>query len=85
MMSSAIVSLTLLMTLARASAERPNIVMVLLDDVGWADFNYTSEGRGAIPTPNIDKLSSSDSGLRLSQHYVHTTCTPSRAALMTGR
>ena len=33
----------------------------------------------------LDRLSSSDSGLRLSQHYVHTTCTPSRAALMTGR
>ena len=33
----------------------------------------------------LDRLSSSDSGLRLSQHYVHTTCTPSRAALITGR
>ena len=85
MMSSALVALTVLITLARTGAERPNIVMVFLDDVGWADFNYTSEGRGSIPTPNIDRLSSSDTGLRLSQHYVHTTCTPSRAALMTGR
>ena len=85
MMSSALVALTVLMTLATTGAERPNIVMVFLDDVGWADFNYTSEGRGSIPTPNIDRLSSSDTGLRLSQHYVHTTCTPSRAALMTGR
>ena len=83
MMPFAIVFLTLLMILARAGAEKPNIVMVLLDDVGWADFNYTSGGRGSIPTPNIDRLS--DSGLRLGQHYVHTTCTPSRAALMTGR
>ena len=85
MMSSTLVALTVLITLARTGAERPNIVMVFLDDVGWADFNYTSEGRGSIPTPNIDRLSSSDTGLRLSQHYVHTTCTPSRAALMTGR
>ena len=83
MMPSAIVSLTLLMILATAGAEKPNIVMVLLDDVGWADFNYTSGGRGSIPTPNIARFS--DSGLRLGQHYVHTTCTPSRAALMTGR
>ena len=83
MMPSAIVSLTLLMILTGGGAEKPNIVMVLLDDVGWADFNYTSGGRGSIPTPNIDRLS--DSGLRLGQHYVHTTCTPSRAALMTGR
>ena len=35
----------------------PNIVFILVDDVGWADFNYTSGGKGSIPTPNIDRLS----------------------------
>lgn len=56
-----IIPLTVLATLAGAAAEKPNIVMVLLDDVGWADFNYTSGGRGSIPTPNIDRLLSSSS------------------------
>jgi len=66
-----------------ASCEKPNIIFVLVDDVGWADFNYSTGGVGSIPTPNIDSLSSK--GVRFSSHYVHPTCTPSRAALMTGR
>lgn len=61
----------------------PNIVFILVDDVGWADFNYTTSLPTSIPTPKIDNLARS--GLILSQHYVHPTCTPSRAALMTGR
>ena len=61
----------------------PNIVFVLIDDVGWADFNYNTGGKSAIPTPNIDRLAGE--GLKLKSHYVQSTCTPSRAALMTGR
>ena len=60
----------------------PNIIFILVDDVGWADFNYTTAQETAIPTPNIDRLARS--GLILTHHYVHPTCTPSRAALMTG-
>lgn len=65
------------------SLKPPNIVFILVDDVGWADFNYTTSLPTSIPTPKIDRLARS--GLILSQHYVHPTCTPSRAALMTGR
>ena len=61
----------------------PNIVFVLFDDVGWADFNYNVGGESAIPTPNLDRLASQ--GLKLKSHYVHSSCTPSRASLMTGR
>ena len=61
----------------------PNIVFILIDDVGWADFNYNIDGKSAIPTPNIDRLAGE--GLKLKSHYVQPTCTPSRAALMTGR
>merc|ERR1712215_603714 len=62
---------------------KPNIIYILVDDVGWADFNYNIDGQSPIPTPNIDKLAGE--GLKLKSHYVHSTCTPSRAALMTGR
>ena len=34
----------------------PNIVFILVDDVGWADFGYNSPGYSSIPTPNIDRL-----------------------------
>ena len=61
----------------------PNIVFVLVDDVGWSDVNYTSGGASSIPTPHLDQLSAD--GVRLSSHYTHPTCTPTRAALMTGR
>ena len=34
----------------------PNIVFILFDDVGWADFGYNSPGQSSIPTPNIDRM-----------------------------
>ncbi len=68
---------------AHVALEAPNILFVLVDDVGWADFSYNTPEDSAIPTPHIDHLSAQ--GVRLQQHYVHPTCTPSRAALMTGQ
>jgi arylsulfatase A-like enzyme len=66
-------------TLAAAET-KPNIVFILADDLGWKDVGY----RGSdIKTPNIDKLA--ESGARLEQFYVQPMCTPTRAALMTGR
>ena len=76
-------TLALTSVLVCASVDQPNIVMVVLDDVGWADLSYNVGGEGTIPTPNIDALAGA--GVRLRSHYVHPSCTPSRAALMTGR
>jgi arylsulfatase A-like enzyme len=65
---------------AQAPAPRPNIVYILSDDQGWADVGYRgSDAR----TPNIDALAKG--GVRLDQFYAQPMCTPSRAALMTGR
>ena len=36
--------------------DRPNVIFILVDDVGWADFNYNVHGKSPIPTPNIDRL-----------------------------
>jgi len=65
---------------AQAADQRPNIIVILADDLGNADLGY----RGSqIKTPNLDKLATS--GVRLESYYGLPLCTPARAALMTGR
>ncbi|MEW9835905.1 sulfatase-like hydrolase/transferase [Mesorhizobium marinum] len=58
----------------------PNIVVILLDDVG---YGQTSTFGGPIPTPELDKLAAD--GLRFTQFHTTAICGPSRAALITGR
>jgi len=62
----------------------PNIVLVLMDNLGWGEPGVYGGGilRGA-PTPRIDRLASE--GMRLLNFNVEAQCTPSRAALLTGR
>jgi arylsulfatase A-like enzyme len=62
------------------TAPKPNIVYILADDYGWADVGYHG---GQIKTPNLDRLAGT--GAKLEQFYVQSVCTPTRAALMTGR
>ena len=67
---------------AMAAAKKPNILIFLSDDVGWAEFGF--QGNKEIPTPNIDSIAGN--GVRFPQGYVAATyCSPSRAGLMTGR
>eukprot|EP01034_Spumella_vulgaris_P028548 gene28548-35427_t len=60
----------------------PHIVLFVVDDWGWNDVGYQSTYLKGT-TPNIDKLAAS--GIKLTNYYTHELCTPSRAALMTGR
>jgi arylsulfatase len=59
---------------------RPNIVIVLVDDMGFSDVGCYG---GEIDTPNIDRLAAG--GLRFTQFYNSGRCCPTRASLMTGR
>lgn len=68
-------------TPAPAADQKPNIVYIVADDLGWKDVGFN--GCADIKTPNIDKLAAT--GAKLSQFYVQPMCTPTRAALMTGR
>ena len=67
-------------TPAFAPAPRPNIIFIMADDLGYADLGYRG---GLVKTPAIDKLA--NEGVRLESYYGQQLCTPSRAALMTGR
>ena len=62
-----------------ATADKPNILIILADDLGWSDLG--SYG-GEIHTPNLDSLAAG--GLRFTQFYTCTRCCPSRASLLTG-
>jgi arylsulfatase A-like enzyme len=59
----------------------PNVVLVLLDDVGYGDFACL--GNPVIKTPNIDRLHARS--IRFTDFHVSPTCSPTRASLMTGR
>ncbi|MGB3149834.1 MAG: arylsulfatase, partial [Maribacter sp.] len=62
-----------------AKDERPNIIIILADDMGYSDLgSYGSE----IKTPSLDKLAKN--GLRMTQFYNASRCCPSRASLLTG-
>lgn len=58
----------------------PNIILFIADDLGWDDVGYHNS---VIPTPTIDMLV--NNGVELNNYYVATTCTPSRASLLTGK
>jgi arylsulfatase B len=62
-------------------SQKPNIVHIMADDLGWKDVGFN--GCPDIKTPNLDKLAAT--GAKFSQFYVQPMCTPTRAALMTGR
>ena len=64
---------------AVAADNKPNIVYVVADDLGWKDVGFN--GATDIKTPNIDKLALT--GARLEQFYAQPMCTPTRAALLT--
>lgn len=63
-----------------AETTRPNIVYILADDLGWKDVGFNGSD---IKTPNMDRLAKG--GVQFAQLYAQPMCTPSRAALMTGR
>src|SRR6184192_4625500 len=66
----------------RAASRPPNIVIILADDLGYGDLGCY--GHPTIRTPNLDRMAGE--GLRFTDFYVAAcVCTPSRAALLTGR
>lgn len=66
---------------AQVKSDKPNIVLILSDDAGYADFSFQSNR--LVPTPNIDKIA--NQGVKFTNGYVTAAvCCPSRAGLLTG-
>ena len=59
---------------------RPNVIVIISDDQGWADIGYNNS---KVYTPNLDQLAKQ--GATFAKHYVMPQCTPTRVAVMTGR
>lgn len=70
---------TLLICSVAHGADRPNIVLIMVDDMGWSDLGCYG---GEIDTPHIDTLSSD--GLRFTRFYNNAVCGATRASLLTG-
>lgn len=62
------------------AADRPNIVFIMADDLGWADVDFHG---GRVPTPHLDALR--QGGVEMTHHYVAPVCSPTRSALLSGR
>lgn len=68
------------LTTSAAPAKKPNVVLFLIDDLGWNQVGFNG---GPYKTPTIDALAAA--GTRLNHFYVMPVCSPTRASLMTGR
>jgi arylsulfatase len=75
----AMVCLLLSSSLVQADSPRPDIVIIMADDMGWSDIGCYG---GEIETPHLDELAAE--GVRLSQFYNTARCCPTRASLLTG-
>jgi len=72
-------AMTLLASVATLADDRPNIVIIMADDMGYADMgSFGSE----IPTPHLDALA--EEGVRFTQFYTHASCSPTRSMLLSG-
>ena len=65
---------------AWAATERPHVLLLVADDLGWNDVGYHGS---RIETPNIDRIAGL--GIELDRFYAQPTCSPTRAALLTGK
>ncbi len=74
-------ALALLLLPAWALAERPNVIVMVADDLGWSDVGF--HGGTDIDTSSLDRLAAE--GVQLDRFYTTPICSPTRAALMTGR
>ncbi|CAN0259527.1 unnamed protein product, partial [Hapterophycus canaliculatus] len=65
-----------------SASSNPNVFFIMIDDMGWNDIGYQSTDLKEV-TPHLDKLAAG--GVKMTNYYTMSICTPARASLMTGR
>lgn len=75
--------ITISVALSSGAAERPNIVVIMTDDMAPYDVSAYHRGLGAVMTPNIDRIARE--GLMITDYYAQPSCTAGRAAFLTGQ
>src|SRR5688572_19859852 len=79
---AALAAIALGSAVGAAESSKPNIVVILADDLGWGELG--AQGNTEIPTPHIDSIAAN--GVKFTQGYVSGPyCSPTRAGLLTGR
>jgi len=63
--------------------QRPNIIFIMGDDIGWANVGVYNQGMMAVRTPNLDQLAGE--GMRFTDYYAEASCTAGRANFITGQ
>ncbi|MSR09378.1 MAG: arylsulfatase [Gammaproteobacteria bacterium] len=82
-LNGAAVVLSALAPLGAAAADKPNILVIMTDDLAPQDISAYHRGLGAVTTPNIDKIAAQ--GMMVSDYYAQPSCTAGRAAFITGQ
>ncbi len=67
-------------SIKKEGPDLPNILLIVIDDMGWGDIGYNSDD---IRSPHLDNLA--ENGVKFTQHYSNQECTPTRVSLLTGR
>lgn len=70
-------------SLSGVASAQPNIVFIISDDAGWADFGFNDQGNGEVPTPALDSIA--DRGRWFRAAYTAPVCSPSRARIFLGQ
>ncbi|MFV0589944.1 MAG: sulfatase-like hydrolase/transferase [Draconibacterium sp.] len=68
---------------AQAQSEKPNILVIMGDDIGFWNLSYNNKGMMGYKTPNIDRLA--HEGMQFTDYYAEQSCTAGRAAFITGQ
>ena len=65
------------------AADKPNILVIFGDDIGYWNLSYNNDGMMGYRTPNIDRIA--NEGMRFTDYYAEQSCTAGRAAFITGQ
>lgn len=81
----AVLAMAVVLGLSSANAQsgKPNILVIMADDVGWASLSSYHQGVQSTRTPNIDRLAAE--GMRFTDYYAQPSCTAGRSAFLTGQ